>query len=53
MSDEIETVRVVADVPGGFKVINKSDLTEADELFTDAPAKAPKTKRKTRASSDD
>lgn len=33
MADSVETVKVVADVPGGFKVINKSDMKESDKIF--------------------
>jgi len=37
MSETLETVRVVAE-PYGFKVINKSDLTESDVLYVEPVA---------------
>lgn len=39
---EIETVKVKADSERGWKIINKSDMTDSDELF-----EAPKAKKKT------
>jgi hypothetical protein len=48
MNDIIETVRIVAPVtpenPLGFVVINRSDLTDAHELF-DKPAKPPRARK--------
>lgn len=40
MSMTIETVRVVAE-PYGFKVINRSDLTDNDVLYVE-PTEQPK-----------
>ena len=38
---KVETVKVVRpDHDGGFAIINKSDLTDADVLFDDAKRKA-------------
>lgn len=40
MSDSVETIKVKADNDQGFIVINKSDMSKDDVLFSDkAPAK--------------
>jgi hypothetical protein len=39
---KVETVKIVsADHDGGFAVINKADLTDADVLFDESKRKAP------------
>lgn len=46
MSDVIETVKVVTE--SGYKVINKSDLTEADKIYSEQvkPVSAKASKQK-------
>lgn len=45
MSDTCEVVKVVRkDHPDGFTEINKSDLTDKDQLYTEKTVKPAKTK---------
>lgn len=42
---KIETVKVIADVPGGYKVINKADMKESDKIYKEQ-AQKPAAKKK-------
>ncbi len=42
VNDILETVKVVSpDAPGGYVIINKSDLKPGDVIFFDAPETTP------------
>ena len=44
--EDIETVKIDAPhVPGGFIIINKSDLTDKDVIYGEKPVKQGKTKK--------
>jgi len=44
MSETCETVRVVCKNEQGFKIINKSDLTDKDQVYQEKTVKPAKSK---------
>ena len=39
MSEEVETIKVVADNEQGYKVINKADKSESDKIYSEQASK--------------